>query len=67
MSNERELRFTEQVSSLVDPETRDRLDAIAAKRRATGTPWPDYSFGAVVRDALTAGLPLIEQSSNLTT
>lgn len=62
MPNDRELKYTEQVSSLVDAETRDRLDAIAAKRRAEGTPWPDYSIGSVVRDALTRGLPLLEQS-----
>lgn len=67
MSNERELRFTEQVSSLVDAETRDRLDALVAKRRAAGVPWPDYSIGSVVRDALSAGLPEIERAENLTT
>lgn len=62
MSNDRDLKFTEQVSSLVDEETRARLDAIAAARKAAGTPWPDYSIGSVVRDALTHGLPLLEQS-----
>lgn len=62
MPNDRELKYTEQVSSLVDAETRDRLDAIAAKRKADGTPWPDYSIGSVVRDALTRGLPLIERT-----
>jgi hypothetical protein len=60
-----DLQFGEQVSALVTASTRARLDAISVARRAAGVPWPDRSLGAVVRDAIDAGLAEIDDEPAL--
>jgi hypothetical protein len=56
-----ELVYSEQVTALITPAARVRLDALAAGRRQSGAQWPDYSLGAVIRDVIDAGLGEIDQ------
>lgn len=62
MAQERAPLYTEQVSGLVEPDTRLRLDAVALSRRKRGVSWPDQSLGAVLRDAINAGIDEVERA-----
>jgi hypothetical protein len=56
-------QYSEQVSALITPEARARLDALTAARQAERPERSrsDASLGSVIRDVLDAGLARIER------
>lgn len=46
-------QYTEQIQAFVDPETRDRIHALAEGRGP-------YRASEIIREALASGLPIVE-------
>ena len=59
---DRELVFSEQVTALVSPDVRGRLDAQVIRRKLAGIAWPGDSLGSVLRDVIDAGLDPVERT-----